>query len=172
MKDKIIVNLKMEIKGIGKLPMEGTQTGFSLGDKTISVTELLTTFNTIYKENETNKQILKIFHERFGVTYSANDKIITTSYDSTSIINKFKLSEKSRIKTINDLERKNEELQINAAALRLIQKQYNIPYLLEGTTIRIPDNKIDTLIDVYPLIKNRIRYDKDKKRIWIRGLIL
>jgi hypothetical protein len=171
-KDKTVANLKMEVRAISKLTTQVNHTGFSLGSKTISVTELLTMFNRIYKENETNKQILQILNKRFGITYSSDDKIITTSYDSTSIINKYQLSEKQKIKIIRDLERKNEELETKAAALRLIQKQYNIPYLLEGNMIKIPDNRIDTLIDVYPLIKNRIKYDKERKHIWIRGLIL
>lgn len=172
LKDSAIANLKMQLKILGKLPMQVNYTGFSLGEKTISATELLTLFNKVYKENETNKQTLQILNKQFGVTYSSDDRTITTSYDSTSVISKLEISEKEKIKTIRDLEKKNDELEIKAIALGLIQKRYNIPYILEGSTIRIPDNKIDTLIDVYPLIKNRIKYDKNKKQVWIRGLIL
>jgi len=172
MRDNTIRTLNMKLNVYNDFPSKVSYSGFSLGDKNISTTELLSLFNKIYKENETNKLTLQILKKQFGITYSFDAKSIVTSYDSTSVISKLKKSEKENNKTISDLQKSKIELEIKAKTLQFIQRKYNIQYQIEDNIIRIPENKIDTLLDVYPIIKNRIKYDRDKNKVWIRGLIL
>ncbi|WDF54613.1 hypothetical protein [Mucilaginibacter sp. KACC 22063] len=171
LKDKMINACNSNVKSLMSKPNQAI-TGFIFGDKHISVEELLKITNNTLKENITlKKQLelanfkLKVIKDKFGLFYKdTTDKIILED-NPKSLLNKSSTLNIQIGKLNNQIDSLKTDLAINKAILQLIQKNYNIPYTVKGETITIHYNKLDTLIDIYPLIKNRIRIKNGK--IWL-----
>lgn len=143
--------------------------GFTYGNKSISTEELLTIFNNTYKENEHNKAVIAAFKKHYGVSTSrSTGNSFNISIDSNST---FKTSEQANLDKIKKLVKRIDSLEDKEFILNFIQKRYRIPYKFDGKTISISYNKLDSLLDIYPLIKDRIRLDDKKGKIWIKGLL-
>jgi hypothetical protein len=147
---------------------QASSTGFTYGNKSISTEELLTIFNNTYKENEHNKAVIAAFKKHFGIssTQPAGNSF-GISVDSNSV---FKATELSHLNKIIKLTKQIDSLEDKAFILSFIQKRYQIPYKFDGKTISISYNKLDSLLDIYPLIKDKIRIDDKRGKIWIKGL--
>lgn len=146
-------------------PDQSNVTGFSFGDKHISLEELLKITNSALKENQQLKRDmvvkdfkLKTMKEKFGLSFKdTTNRIILEDNPSSLLIR------------IDNLQNRNDslkaDLDLKKRILGLIDRNYHIPYSIKGGTITILDNRLDSLLDVYPLIKKRIRI-KDGK-VWL-----
>jgi len=170
LKSKMLLNQERQLEILNKKSNEVSYAGFTYGDKTISTEELLTLFNKTYKENEHNKFIISSIKKNFGISYnSINERVIQSEIDSNSVISKLELSNMEKLKVINKQVKELNDLYIKETALKLIEKTYNVTYKVNGKMVSIPDNRMDTLLMIYPLIKNRIR--TSDRKIWIKGLL-
>lgn len=125
----------------------------------------------MYRENEENKATISALRKNFGISYNpaGNNKLVL-AIDSNSIINEYTALIKTQNSTISNLNKRVDTLLDKEFILNFLQKRYHIPYTFDGKTITVHYNKLDTLLDVYPLIKDRIRMDDKKGTIWIKGL--
>ena len=145
--------------------------GFTYGDKSISTEELLTIFNNTFKENEQNKAIIIAYKKNYGIGIKkSSGNVLSLDIDSSSIITRYKLSEQKKIDIIKKLIKSNDSLENKSFILDVIQKRYNIPYKFDGKNISISYNKLDSLLDIYPLIKHKIKINERNGKIWIKGL--
>jgi len=143
--------------------------GFMFGDKQISVEELLKITNDALKENIALKKDMRIkdfklktIKEDFGLSYKdTTNKIVLESNPKSLLDRSIKLT-KQVGKLNNQIDSLQDALDLNRTILNLIQRNYHIPYTLKGNTITIQRNKLDSLLDIYPLIKKSIKYKKGK----------
>lgn len=142
-----------------------TITGFSFGDKNVSVEELLKITNNALKENQLLKHDLfmkdfklRTMKDKFGLSFKDTTNSITLEDNPSSLLTRIE-----KLQSRNDSLRR--DLELKKRILDLIDRNYHIPYTVKGGTISIHENKIDSLLDVYPLIKKRIRI-KDGK-VWL-----
>ncbi|OKS84917.1 hypothetical protein [Mucilaginibacter polytrichastri] len=174
LKDKMINACNSNVKNLTSKPTSESQrvTGFTFGDKNISVEELLKITNNTLKENITLKKDvelatfkLKVIKDKFGLSYKDTTNKIILEDNPKSLLNKTSTLNTQVGKLNNQIDSLKADLTLNKAILDLIQKNYNIPYTIKGGTITIHYNKLDTLTDIYPLIKKRIRIKNGK--IWL-----
>ena len=167
--DQIINDRNRLIKELNKRK-ETPYTGFTFGNKSITLTELLKITNQTLKDNivlrsDSVKSILqlKAIKEKFGIAYKETDdkKAYVLENSENSLLKKTKEKE---IK-INELENKISNMQIG---LDFIKKRFGISYTDTGDKISIPYNKIDTLLWIYPLIKDKIKVDKKTGDVYLK----
>lgn len=173
LKDKMIDACNRNVKNLTSSTAENQKiTGFTFGDKHISVEELLKITNSTLKENiALKKEIqskdfkLKVIKDKFGLAYKDTTDKIVLENNPKSLLNKTSSLNTQVGKLSTQVDSLKDELSINKTILSLIQRNYNIPYTVKGNTITIQTNKLDSLLDVYPLIKKRIKYKNGK--VWI-----
>ena len=171
LQEESIAAIQKRVDSLGKKRGNENIIGFNYGNKSISVEEFLTIFNSTYRENEENKATIAALRKNFGVSYNpaGNNKLVL-AIDSNSIINEYAASIKAQNNSIISLNKRVDTLLEKEFILNFLQRRYHIPYTFDGKTITMPYNKLDTLLEVYPLIKDRIRRDDKKGTIWIKGL--
>jgi hypothetical protein len=177
LEDKRIDACNLNVKNLTSTTIQENQkvTGFTFGDKHISIEELLKITNSALKENISLKKDielkdfkLKVIKDKFGLSYKDTTNKIVLEDNPKSLLNKTSTLNNQVGKMSNQIDSLKDELSLNKTILSLIQRNYHIPYTIKGNTITIQTNKLDSLLDVYPLIKKRIKYKNGK--VWI-GLL-
>jgi hypothetical protein len=170
LKEESITTIQNRIDSLERNNGHENVTGFIYDNKSISVEELLTMFTKIHRENEINKAIIAELKKKFGITYNYADNKLILAVDSSSMINKFNSITKEQNALLMTLNKRVDTLLDKEFVLNTIQARYHIPYTFDGKTISFKYNKFDTLLDIYPLIKDRIIIDDKKGTIRIKGL--
>jgi hypothetical protein len=174
--DRMLADCDANIKNLTKANTGASKvTGFTFGDKHISVEELLKITNNALKENISLKKDieakdfkLKVIKDKFGLSYKDTTNKIVLEDNPKSLLNRTSTLNNQVGKLNNQIDSLRSELGLNKTILSLIQRNYNIPYTIKGNTITIQNNKLDSLLDVYPLIKKRIKYKNGK--VWVTFL--
>jgi hypothetical protein len=175
--DKATINsLARQIKDLEQKD-NPNYTGFTFGNKSISLKDLFSITNRALKENISlrsdsvkMRQQLRLMKERYGLAFKETEdkKFIVPDNTEKSLI--ANLTEKERkideqTTKINDLENRSNVMKI---ALELIKKHYNITYVESPGKISVPNNRIDTLLIIYPQIKDKIRINKKTGAIYVK----
>jgi hypothetical protein len=140
--------------------------GFSMGNKSISVEELLDIVNKTLEENtklknqvDKDKVIIKYIEETYGIKVIENNGEISLKLKPDSNIKNFEKKSNNELNKLkNDIEEKD-------FILKQLQKKYGFKYEVKTENDKIHSSifitKLDSALWLYPHYKHKIKEDKN-----------